>query len=142
MIPERLKPKIERLGEIANRNDGTDVGDLALEVASYIAEEEHVEPRPGPSFSGLAELEAKVDARFVTHELAITELYRRLGPDVPAEPEADFTVFKVPVVLADGVTPDQIREAISELPTGLDQDVVLSTLEERGLLTRTPTKGA
>lgn len=140
MIPERLRPKVARLGEIATRNEGTDVGDLALELASYIAEEEHVEPGPEPL--GLAELEQRIDARFVTHELAITELYRRLGPDAPAGPEPEATVFGVPVVLADGVTPEQIREAIAELPAGLDQDVVLSTLEERSLLTRTPTKGA
>lgn len=139
MIPERYEAKVARLGEIADRNEGSDLGDVALELASFVTEStttEHVDTAPealGPRIDRLA---AEVDARLVVHELAISELYRRIGPDPTGADEANATVFKIPVRLADGVTPEKIREAIDKAPPGLTRDEVLDRLEELELLRR------
>lgn len=141
-VPDRFRAKAERLGEIATRNDGSDLGDVALELASFIVESTHTEhagTAPAPLGERIDRLAAEVDARFVTHELAFAELARRLAPAPGPEPEA--TVFGVPVVLAAGITPERIRKEIAELPAGLDDAAAVAALEERGLLTRTPTKG-
>lgn len=134
MIPERYAAKVSRLGELAARNEGSDVGDLALELASFVAEAAQNGELPDDALaSRVATLAQKVDARLVVHELAIAELARRF-PE-PDE-EAQATVFKIPVVLAEGVDGKRIRAAIDELPEGLESDEVVDRLEELGLLHR------
>lgn len=137
MIPDRLRVKVQRLGEIADRNKGTDVGDLALELASYIAEQEHTEP--GTTAGNLFDPETAIEARFHLHELAISELSRRIGPE-DLGPEPEKTVFGFPVILAGGVTPAQIRETIDGFPPGLTRVEALERLEELNLLRRVEVK--
>lgn len=128
MTPERLDPRVRRLTEITDRNATSDVGALAFELAAYMTEQAREEP------GAVAELATKVDARFVVHELAIAELYRRIGPD-PAD-EAEATVFGIPVVLAEGVDAEKIRQHVAALERGLEPDQAVARLEERGLLRR------
>lgn len=80
----------------------------------------------------LDELETAIAARFQTHELAIAELARRIPPE-EAHPK---TVFGVEVVLEEGVTDEDVRKYVAELPPALRSAEVLDRLEKSGLLRR------
>jgi hypothetical protein len=77
----------------------------------------------------LAELEARVRVL----ELALTETNRRI-PAGDELPEPTSTVFGIPVVLTPGTTADNVRDAVAELPPGLDARGALGRLVAAGLV--------
>jgi hypothetical protein len=84
----------------------------------------------------LGELAELVTGRLSVHELAIVETNRRIpagGDDLEA---TELRLFGIPVVLAAGVTAEQIQTKVSELPKGLSGDDVVDTLSAENMLRR------
>lgn len=147
MTPDRYRVKVDRLAEVADQVRKLHVDEMpeeahsllsavetiALELGSFIAEATFVEGKPvlGPS---AAVDTAAIESRFVVHELALAELYSRLPVDEPTPGEV-VTVFGFPVRLSDGITPDDVQQAVDSFGP-LDAEAVVKRLEANGLLVR------
>lgn len=72
-------------------------------------------------------------ARVVALELAVSDLSRRLPPP---RPPVRTAVFGLPVILSPGVTGEDVRRHVDDLPLGLSAAEAVDRLEAAGLLAR------
>lgn len=148
MIPDRYRAALDVLDEVSklptfdSALGRETVGKMALAIASFIVDSttsdhgDTLPEAPGLRDDFLLERLQGLEARLSTLELAMTETNRRITPADERLPEATKTIFTIPVVLAEGVDDERIRDEIAKLPVGLDGPRVVDELVKLGLVER------
>lgn len=158
MIPDRYRPLVDELSALIEQEDVPEearriFSRLAVFVTETVSSdflEDGIEEavglrlddvrrgllQVGPAVLALDTRVNGLEARLSTLELALTETNKRITPADERLPEATKTIFTIPVVLAEGVDDERIREEIAKLPVGLDGPQVVDELVKLGIVER------